>query len=199
MPTLMTGTDWLPLGGTGSRALGWWGMTWLIATEAALFAYLLFAYFYLASAAQTRWPPSGPPELSLALPNTFVLLASSAALLWAERGMDRDRPGRLRLGLAVTILLGAAFLVVQGFEYHRAAFSPSTDAYGSLFFTITGLHGAHVLVGLLMNAFALAMALAGPLTRARRVAIHNAALYWHFVDVVWLVVFTCLYLSPRMA
>jgi cytochrome c oxidase subunit I+III len=186
----------LPVGGIGSRTVGWWGMTCTIATEAAFFAYLLFSYFYLGSMASV-WPPREPPELTLALPNTVVLLASSAALWWGESGIRHGSRGRLRLGLAITILLGVAFLVVQVVEYSRQTVGPGTNAYGSLFFTITGFHGAHVAVGLLMLLYVLARALRGDFGDDRHEAVSNVALYWHFVDAVWLAVFTSLYLSPR--
>ncbi|HEY8259351.1 MAG TPA: cytochrome c oxidase subunit 3 [Gemmatimonadales bacterium] len=181
------------------REPAWWGMTLLIATEAALFAYLLFSYFYVGSMARGGWPPGRPPELTLTLPNTFVLLASSVTMWWAESGIRGGNTRRLTLGLAVTIVLGAAFLAIQGVEYSHARFTPRTDAHGSLFYIVTGFHGAHVLVGLLILAFVLARALRGHFRPDRRVAVTVAGMYWHFVDLVWLAVFTSLYLAPRLA
>ncbi len=176
---------------------GQWGMLLLIVTEASLFAYLLFSYFYLAARSATPWPPGGPPELTIALPNTGLLLASSVALWWAERNLDRGQLQRSWLGLTATIILGASFLALQGVEYSKQTFTPASHAYGSVFFIVTGLHGTHVLVGLFVLGFVLAMALRGQLDRTHRHYLHNAALYWHFVDAVWIAVFTSLYLSPR--
>ena len=187
----------LPVGGAGKGATGWWGMVLLIVTEASLFAYLLFSYFYLASMARGPWPPSGLPELRLALPNTAILLLSSVAMWWAERGVRRGEQGRLRLGLAITLALGIGFLVIQGVEYSHKNFTPRSGAYGSLFFTITGFHGAHVAIGLLMIAVVALRAWLGHFSARRHLAVTNVAWYWHFVDVVWLAVFTSLYLSPR--
>jgi heme/copper-type cytochrome/quinol oxidase subunit 3 len=184
---------------SAEREPGSWGMITLIATESALFAYLLFSYFYTASMARGGWPPGGPPELTLTLPNTFVLLASSATMWWAESGIKEGNARRLSLGLFVTLLLGTAFLAVQGVEYSRTPFTPRTDAHGSLFYVITGFHGAHVLVGLLMIGVALARALRGHFRRDRHLAVTTTAWYWHFVDLVWLAVFTSLYLSPRFS
>ena len=189
----------LPVELQDRRAPAWWGVVFLIATEASLFAYLLFSYFYHGSIARGAWPPHGPPELRLALPNTFVLLASSGTMWWAESGIRRGSQGRLRAGLLLTIVLGAVFLAVQMIEYHNSDFGPRTDAYGSLFYTVTGFHGAHVAVGLLMLLVVMVRAWLGHFAEGRHLAITNTAWYWHFVDVVWLAVFTSLYLSPRLA
>ena len=187
----------LPIGRAGKGATGWWGMVLLIITEASLFAYLLFSYFYLGSMSRGAWPPPGPPELRLALPNTGILLLSSASMWWAESGVRRGEQGRLRLGLLCTLVLGVVFLVIQGVEYSNKPFTPATDAYGSLFFTITGFHGAHVAVGLLMIVVVAVRAWLGHFSERRHLAVTNVSWYWHFVDVVWLAVFTSLYLSPR--
>lgn len=172
-------------------------MVLIITTEAMLFAYLLFAYFYLASMAKTAWPPSGAPELALVLPNTIILLASSGTMWWAESGIRAGSQLRLRLGMLGTLLLGLVFLVIQGIEYSRKGFALQANAYSSLFFTITGFHGAHVFVGLLFNIVVQIRAWLGHFTANRHLAVTNAAMYWHFVDVVWLVVFTSLYLVPH--
>jgi heme/copper-type cytochrome/quinol oxidase subunit 3 len=189
----------LPLNPANRRNPGWWVMALVVATEAMLFAYLLFGYYYLWSLAAPPWPPDGPPRLTLAAPNTVLLLASSGTMWWAERAIRRGAVSRLRLGLLATFALGAVFLALQGVEYSRETFTPRSHAYGSLFFTITGLHGAHVLVGLLMNAFVQARAWLGHFSAERHLAVSNAAMYWHFVDAVWLAVFASLYLAPRLA
>ena len=181
-----------------ARRPGTWGMGLLIATEASLFGYLLFSYFYVGALAHGSWPPSGPPELRLALPNTLVLLLSSGTMYWAESGIRRGRPMRLRLGLLATLALGAAFLTVQVVEYRNNPVRPTTGAYGSLFFTVTGFHGAHVAVGLLMLAVVALRAFLGHFRAGRHEAVTNVSWYWHFVDAVWLVVFSSLYLSPRL-
>jgi heme/copper-type cytochrome/quinol oxidase subunit 3 len=189
----------LPLGGAGKGSTGWWGMVLLIVTEAALFVYLLFSYFYLGSMARGAWPPSGPPELRLALPNTAILLLSSGAMWYGESGVRRGDQSRLRTGLVLTLILGCVFVAIQIIEYGHQHFTPRSGAYGSLFFTITGFHGAHVLVGLLMIAFVTVRAWLGHFSERRHLAVTNVAWYWHFVDAVWLAVFTTLYLSPRFA
>jgi heme/copper-type cytochrome/quinol oxidase subunit 3 len=179
------------------KSLGWWAMVWTVITEASLFAYFLFAYFYLGSMSARAWPPNGPPDLKLAFPNTIVLLASSATMFWAETAIKRDEQGKARLALFITFVLGLIFLIVQGFEYSAKSFGISNDAYSSLFYTITGFHGAHVAVGLLMNLFVQVLAWRGYFNSKKHVAFSNAALYWHFVDAVWVCVFTCLYLVAQ--
>jgi heme/copper-type cytochrome/quinol oxidase subunit 3 len=176
---------------------GWWGMICLVATEAALFAYLLFSYFYIGAQA-AQWPPTSPPELRLALPNTIILLVSSGTLLWAESGMKKGQRSRYVLGAAITIVLGIIFLCIQVAEYHGKNFGPTSHAYGSLFFTITGFHFAHVTVGLLMLAEVEIRAMLGHFSAERHLAVRNTSLYWHFVDVVWLCVFFSLYLTPHI-
>ena len=188
----------LPINPGERRNPGWWAMVLIITTEAMLFAYLLFAYFYLGSMANTPWPPGGAPELKLALPNTIILLVSSGTMWWAESGIRLGSQLRLRLGMLVTLLLGIAFLAIQAIEYSKKDFTLQSNAYGSLFFTITGFHGAHVFVGLLFNVVVQLRAWLGHFTVDRHLAVTNAALYWHFVDIVWLVVFTTLYLVPHV-
>ncbi|HEU4565121.1 MAG TPA: cytochrome c oxidase subunit 3 [Gemmatimonadaceae bacterium] len=189
----------LPLGNQRGRSPGWWAMVWTIATEAALFAYLLFSYFYLASQSRGAWPPEGPLELRLALPNTIILVLSSVAMIWAERGIRRGEQMRLRIGMLAALVLGLVFIVIQGIEWGNKSFGPQRDAFASLFYTITGFHGAHVIVGLIMNLVVQLWAWRGSFSEERHLAVTNAAMYWHFVDVVWLTVFTSLYLSPRWA
>jgi len=190
--------DALPVGTDAERhPPGQWGMALLIATEAALFGCLLFSYFYLGARARV-WPPHGAPDLRLASLNTVILLSSSATLHWAERGIRRGRVARLRLGLALTMALGLGFLSLQAVEYSRQPFGPGTDAYGSAFFTITGMHGTHVFVGLLTLGVISLMAWLGKFGARHHAYVSNAALYWHFVDVVWLAVYASLYLTPHL-
>lgn len=181
-----------------ARSTGFWGMMLLIATEASLFAYLLFSYFYLGSMAQGPWPPEGPPSLRLVLPNTILLLLSSGTIYWAESGIRHNERGRLQIGLLVTLVLGLVFLVIQGIEYSTKHITPTTHAYGSLFFTITGFHGAHVAAGLVMIAVMAVRASLDHFDARRHEAVINVSWYWHFVDAVWLSVFTCLYLTPHL-
>jgi heme/copper-type cytochrome/quinol oxidase subunit 3 len=188
----------LPVGSLGRLSSGWWAMWCVIATEGALFAYLLFSYFYIASQAHPHWLDGGPPGLRLALPGTAVLLAASGTAWWGERGIMRGRTRQLRLGLLATLVLGTVFLAMQLKEWHDKPFALSRDSYSSLFFTITGFHMAHVVAGLLMIAALLAWSLLGYFDERRHSPLSIGALYWHFVTAVWIAVFGSLYLAPRL-
>ncbi|HZE09827.1 MAG TPA: cytochrome c oxidase subunit 3, partial [Gemmatimonadaceae bacterium] len=188
----------LPVGDPSRTSVGGWGMSLLVLNEAVFFAYLIFSYFYLSSLSQHSWPPGGPPALKLVLPNTVILIASSFTAWWASRGIEADNGKRLRIGLIITIVLGVVFLVVQGFEFASKDFRPNGSAYASSFFTVTGFHGAHVLVGLLILGTILIRAFRGHFRSQNHLAVSNAVLYWHFVDVVWLAVLLSLYIVPRL-
>ena len=186
---------------SGGHALGFWGMIMLIFTEATLFGILLFSYFYLRFQSGPQWPPGGieKPDLFLVSIMTPILLLSSGPMHWAHTGIRKGKVWRLRLGLLLTFLMGGAFLGLQTVEYHdilTAQFTPRTNVYGSLFFTITGFHGIHVAVGLLMNLWLQSHARRGRFSAQRHVAVENVALYWHFVDAVWVFILVSLYLSP---
>jgi cytochrome c oxidase subunit 3 len=189
----------LPVRGTRWASTAWWGMAFLILTEGSLFAYLFFSYFYLASQSTGPWPASGPPDLLYASINTVLLLSSSAAAWWGERGIDRGSARRLSVGLVLTIMLGVVFMTIQGHEWANRPFALSTNSYSSLYFVITGFHGAHVVVGLLMLCALLGWNLMGRFQRGWHLQVSVGIVYWHFVDLVWLAVYAALYLSPRLS
>jgi cytochrome c oxidase subunit 3/cytochrome c oxidase subunit I+III len=180
------------------RSSGWWGMIFVIATEAAVFAYLLFSYYYMAIEIHSTWP-STPPSLKLALPNTIILLASSIAIWWGERQFARARRAEALIGVSLAGVLGLVFSAVQLLEWHNKTFTIASDPYGALYFTITGFHMAHVVAGLLIIAALLAWMAGGLLSDRRRVALSIGALYWHFVDAVWLTVFFTFYITPYLS
>jgi heme/copper-type cytochrome/quinol oxidase subunit 3 len=188
----------VPIGGFGRRSLGWWGLAGLVATEAALFAYLLFAYYYILVQVGPSWFPERAPPLRLALPNTIVLLASSATVAWAEHSVRSGARGRGVAGIVLTLLLGVLFVAVQGFEWKAKPYTMQSGSYGSLYFTITGFHLAHVAAGLIALALVLIWTLAGYLDERRSVPLLIASAYWHFVDIVWLTVFFTFYVVPRL-
>jgi cytochrome c oxidase subunit 3 len=188
----------LPVGSNGKHASGWWGMLMLIVTEAALFAYLLFSYFYLASQANGSWLPTHTPSLKLALPNTIILIGSSLVLWWGERGIRQGQRQRLLIALAITLVMGLIFMLLQALEWHAKPFSISSSAYGSLYFTITGFHMLHVLCGWLMLALIFIWTVAGKFDAERHAPISIGAIYWHFVDIVWLAVFSTFYIVPYL-
>ena len=181
------------------RGTAWWGMMSLIATEAMIFAGLLGSYFFTRAAAK-EWPLGGieAPELPRIIVFTVILLGSSVPIFWAEAGIRRGNVRVLRIGLFLSFVMGAVFLVNLGFEYDELTFGARDNAYGSLFYAITGLHGLHVLVGLLMNLVVQAKARLGRFSEDRHVTVTVFGMYWHFVDVVWIFVFSSLYVSPHL-
>jgi heme/copper-type cytochrome/quinol oxidase subunit 3 len=190
-----------PREATEGRSPSWWGMVLLIFTEATFFAILLLSYFYLRFQSGPVWPPDGieKPSLTLVSIMTPILVLSSIPMHWADTGIRRGSVGRLRLGLLAVILQGGTFLGLQAVEYHTLlkTYTPKTDAYGSLFFTITGFHGLHVAIGVLLMTWLLVYSFRGRWTAANHQAVANIALYWHFVDLVWLFILTSLYFSPH--
>lgn len=188
---------------SGSRAYAWWGMVWLIATEAMMFAALLASYLYIRFQSGPEWPPPPIEKPSLALPliMSAILFSSSIPVHIADRGIERGNQAALRFGLLAGFLLGATFLGLQvGLEFPEkfTEFSAQDHAYGSLFYTITGLHGLHVLVGLGLCAWTLVRAWRGAFDSERHITVKNFAIYWHFVDTVWLFVLATLYVSPHL-
>jgi heme/copper-type cytochrome/quinol oxidase subunit 1 len=195
--------------GSGSlsliQTLGWdekrgtQAMGWLIVTEALLFVSLFFAYFLLADN-NPHWPLDAPPKLELALIMLVILLVSSGMLEVARHFGKRQRTGPARLAVFAAVILGLAFLYVQSLEYRERleAVLPTTDAYGSIFYTITSIHGLHVLIGVLMLAYVACLPHPGPGNdRSPHRPLHAATLYWHFVDAVWILIVFILYLLPR--
>ncbi len=188
----------LPVGSKGRLSSGWWGMIVLIATEAALFSYLLFSYFYIASQNGGAWPPGGPPKLDLAIPGTIVLLLGSVTMWWGEKGIRAGNQRQLLIGTAASIVLAIAFVALEGTEWSHKDFTPATNAYGSLYFTVTGFHLTHVLVGVVMLSMLFVWTLLGYFGVRRHSTISIAVLYWHFVTAVWVAVFLSFYVSPYL-
>ena len=183
------------------RAPGWWAMVLLIFTEATFFTILLTSYWYLRFRHGTVWPPDGikKPDLFLVLIMTPILLLSSGPMHWAELGIRRGRQWQLRLGLLLTCLMGAAFLALQGIEYASKLeeFTPRTDVYGTLFYSITGFHGIHVFVGLVMNLWLQYWAWKEAFSERSYLPVEVVVMYWHFVDAVWIFILGTIYLSPH--
>ena len=187
----------LPVGSKGRLSSGWWGMLAVIATEAALFAYLLFSYFYVAAQSVGQWPPGGPPDLKLAVAGTIVLVLGSVTMWWGERGIRAGRIRQLQLGLGLSVLLALAFLGLEITEWRHKGFSLDSHAYGSLYFTVTGFHMAHVVVGALMLLALMLWTALGYFGTRRHSTVSIGVMYWHFVTVVWIAVFLTFYAAPH--
>jgi heme/copper-type cytochrome/quinol oxidase subunit 3 len=180
------------------RPMGWWGVMLTIATEGTIFVALLASYYFVRSVSD-EWPQGGieAPPLTRVSIFTVVLLASSLPLFYGERAIKRGNRRGLQIALAVSWLMGFAFMINQGIEFAELKFGVDDNAYASLFIVISGLHGLHVVVGLLISIIVQIKAARGWFDSERHVTVTVFSLYWHFVDVVWIFVFTTLHLSPH--
>jgi len=188
----------LPVGSEGKRSGGWWGVLALIVTEGSLFGYLLFTYFYLAAQSEQHWPPDGLPVLLMPGVNTLILLASSVFVWACERCIQRRLMRWSLASMALALMLGIGFVVIQLNEWSKLGYDMTSNLYGSLYFTITGFHMLHVIVGLVILMVLLLWLALGYFDHRRYAAVTIGGLYWHFVDAVWLFVFTTLYLTPYL-
>ncbi len=177
-----------------------YGMALFIASEVMFFSAFFWAYFnaslFPTDVIGNVWPPKNIrtfDPLSLPLLNTLILLTSGVTVTWAHHALrEGDRQGMLQ-GLALTILLGLSFTCVQAFEYSHAAFHFTGGIYPSTFFMATGFHGFHVIIGTTFLIVCFFRAKAGHFKPEHHFGFEAAAWYWHFVDVVWLFLFTCIY------
>jgi cytochrome c oxidase subunit III len=155
----------------------------------------LFAAFFTIRAHASVWPPPGTHlDTYQALVFTFVLLASSPTMQLGVWAQERGERAKARFWVVVSLLLGAAFLGNQAYEWKTLPFRPDTNAYGSLFYIMSGLHGLHVLLGLFAMIFLL-IRMSGPRGDAGETPVFQAvSYYWHFVDIVWIGLFSALFL-----
>lgn len=199
-----------------------WGMGWFIFSEVMFFAGFFGALFYARVLSvpdlaevhnkfiwpqfEALWPTAGPnydgefgtiPAFGVPLANTLVLLASGVTVTWAHWALKINNRRHLAIGLALTILLGVIFLILQAEEYIHAYqdlnLRLDTGIYGSTFFMLTGFHGMHVTIGTICLIVILARCLAGHFSPEHHFGFEAVAWYWHFVDVVWLFLFVVVY------
>ena len=171
------------------------GMLLFIISEIMLFGAFFTAYFFIRVVNNAEWPAEGT-ELPVAVAgvNTGILLSSSLTMHWALLGARNENRFALKAGLFTTLLLGATFLFVQINEYVNIGFAPGDHAQGTIFYGLTGLHGAHVFVGLTLLLFATTRAFRGHFTAKEHRGVEVPGIYWHFVDVMWVLVYSTIYL-----
>jgi cytochrome c oxidase subunit III len=173
------------------------GIYLFIGSEIMLFGSFFTALFFArVIAAPDMWPPEGfHLPVFLALVNTVILVTSSFTMHWALQSIKRNYRAGLIAGLTLTFLLGLTFLLIQAREYSRIGFGPGDHAFTSTFFGLTGLHGAHVFVGLTLLAFALVRAIRGHFgpDAHDHLGVEIPGIYWHFVDVMWIIVYVTVY------
>ena len=172
------------------------GMLLFIISEVMLFGAFFTAYFFIRVVADSGWFPIDGKELPkvIAGVNTAVLFSSSFTMHWALEGARRGNRRAMQLGLLTTLALGLSFLCVQINEYVHLGFSPHDNAQGTIFYGLTGLHGAHVFVGLTLLTMATTRAFRGHFSPKEHRGVEVPGIYWHFVDVMWLIVYSSVYL-----
>ncbi len=180
--------------GISSQKLGIWV---LLGSEAVFFSALIVTYIVFHGRGTSGPTSHQVLDVSLTAVNTFVLICSSLTMVTALSAIERGAATAMRNWLAATALLGLAFLTGQAFEFTKLGglgVSVGGNLFGATFFTLTGFHGAHVLAGVIWIGFVLARALRGGLTQQEHEAVELVGLYWHFVDLVWIIIFTLVYL-----
>ena len=177
-----------------------YGMFLFISSEVMFFVAFFWAYFHFALFPNVQlgfsWPPASVHTFNpwdLPFLNTLILLMSGCTVTWAHHALIEGDRKILITGLALTVALGMTFTGVQAYEYAHAAFGFKDGIYPSVFFMATGFHGFHVLVGTIFLCVCLGRAIKGHFTPERHFGFEAAAWYWHFVDVVWLFLFFCVY------
>ena len=175
------------------------GMSCLIIAESAIFSIFVVAYLYYLG--KDLSGPTPRQVLELPILNSICLLSSSATITFALRSLRNDNSKRFSLWWLSTIALGAYFLIGTGREWirliHDKGFTIQTNLFGTTFYSLVGLHASHVAVGLLALSIVMVFAIAGSVKKEHAERAHVLGLYWHFVDVVWIVVFTVVYIIGR--
>jgi cytochrome c oxidase subunit 3 len=173
------------------------GMFLFIASEAMLFGAFFTAYFFVRVVNPDAQPWPLPPfhlPVFVAGVNTAILLTSSFTMHWALQSIKRGNRVGMQAGLVLTLLMGLTFLLTQMLEYAHVGFSPQDHAQGTIFYGLTGLHGAHVFVGLTLLTIATVRAFRGHYSAEHHHGVEIPGIYWHFVDVMWIVVYATIYL-----
>jgi cytochrome c oxidase subunit III len=170
------------------------GMLLFIIAEVMVFGAFFTAYFFIRVVGGADWPAEGTelPKLIAGI-NTCVLVSSSLTMHWALECARKGNRFGLQAGMLTTFLLGATFLFIQINEYVHIGFAPQDSAQGTIFYGLTGLHGAHVFIGLTLLAMVNIRAWRGHFSPAQHRGVEVPGIYWHFVDIMWIVVFTTVY------
>jgi len=170
------------------------GMLLFIISEVMVFGAFFTAYFFIRVAQGNPWPAPGTKlPVEVAGVNTAILVSSSFTMHWAQTAIKKGNRFALKAGMLTTFALGATFLFVQINEYVHIGFAPHDSAQGTIFYGLTGLHGAHVFIGLTLLLMVTVRAFRGHFSPQEHRGVEVPGIYWHFVDAMWLVVFTTVY------
>ena len=170
------------------------GMLLFIMSEVMIFGAFFTAYFFIRIVTKNPWPAHGTtlPEATTGV-NTAILLSSSLTIHWALTSIKRGNRFGLKAGMVSTFLLGLAFLTIQIIEYIHIGFAPQDSAQGTVFYALTGLHGTHVFIGLVLLAVVTIRSFRGHYSSEHHQGMEVPGIYWHFVDAMWIVVYTTVY------
>jgi cytochrome c oxidase subunit 3 len=171
------------------------GMLLFIISEIMVFGAFFTAYFFIRIAQGNPWPAHGTTlPVEVAGVNTAILVSSSFTMHWAQSSIAKGNRFGLKAGMLTTFLLGCSFLFIQINEYANIGFAPQDAAQQTIFYSLTGLHGAHVFIGLLLLLFVTIRSFRGHYSPDSHRGVEVPGIYWHFVDVMWIVVYTTVYI-----
>jgi cytochrome c oxidase subunit III len=171
------------------------GMMLFIISEIMVFGAFFTAYFFIRIAQGDPWPAPGTSlPVQVAGVNTAILVSSSFTIHWAEQSIKKGNRFGLKAGMLTTFLLGCTFLFIQINEYANIGFAPQDHAQTTIFYSLTGLHGAHVFIGLCLLLFVTIRAFRGHYSPEEHRGVEVPGIYWHFVDIMWLIVYTTVYI-----
>lgn len=186
----------LPMGAIGTSASGWWGAWFLMLSEATLFAYQFFCYYYFSIQPPANWIPGGPPSFIYPGIQTGLVLAGCVSAWYADRSIRLGQRLPAFLGLTLTFLFCSGFVAAQFLDWRDKPFSFSDSTYSSLYYLISGTHLAHVVVGWFMLLMVMLWTAFGYFDAVRFVPITIVKIYWYFIAIIWVCVFFTLTCTP---
>jgi cytochrome c oxidase subunit III len=170
------------------------GMLLFIISEVMVFGAFFTAYFFIRVSNGDPWPAPGTHlPIEVAGVNTAILVSSSFTMHWAQTAIRRGNRFGLKAGMLTTFLLGCAFLFIQINEYANIGFAPQNHAQATIFYSLTGLHGAHVFIGLTLLLIVTIRSFRGHFSSEEHRGVEVPGIYWHFVDIMWIIVYTTVY------
>jgi cytochrome c oxidase subunit III len=186
----------LPIGAVGRLSLGWWGVLTVIATEGVLLLLLLFSYFYVCVQTFNSMAPPNRPPLHYALAMTGVLILNIGTMWLAGRSVNKNARWQLTGALALSLLLGLAFIGLESIDWYTKPFTVATTAYTGAYYILTGVHLAHVVAGSMMLLFLMLWSALGYFDSRRNAPVLIVSAYWYMVDLIWILYFLSTYAAP---
>lgn len=198
-PSATLDVSHLPSVAFGSRDPLWWGVMGFILIEVPILGIGIVSYFYLRTLARV-WPPphTALPALLLPTVNTLLMLISVVPMYWVDRAARRKERRGVQIGLVLCVALGLGFSVLRGFEFWSVHTQWDSHAYGSVVWTLLGLHTFDLIAEVLETVLLMVFALTGPMTDHLFLDISDSAPFWYFVAAIWVPIYAGLYIVPRV-